>query len=618
MNLSLWMKLLATATLSSVVLTGCFNDSDDDNNDDNTSPPAEDFVLKVLHINDHHSHLAEDGGSLEIDEIETDVTIGGFPRVVAKFDEIETAFDGNIIKLHAGDAITGTIFYTLFEGEADADMMNQVCFDAFALGNHEFDSSDEGLKVFLDFLADGECNTPALAANVVPQVGTPLAPTAVDDYIKPYLVKEYGEESVGVIGIDIANKTVNSSSPLETTQFLDETTTAQQYIDELTADGVNKVILLTHYQYENDKTLAAALSGVDVIVGGDSHSLLGSGFEALGLNPVGEYPTEVTDKDGNKVCIVQAWENATIVGELDVVFNPDGTVKSCGGTPHLLLGDKLERYDEMADDEIEITGEEYATAVATIEANPLLSIVAPDADAAAALTTYDEERKVLAKQVIGTATEDLCFERIPGQGRSNICDVSETAMNGSDITNIVAKAFLNQSLSADIALQNGGGVRDDVAAGDITVEIAYTILPFANTLVNLDMTGAEIVATLEDALDYALNPEGSTGAYPYAANLRYDVDTSQAKGSRFTNIEAKFRGDTEWHPIDLAATYTVVTNSFIAGGRDGYENLGVVGAEPGRLEDTFLDYAQAFVDYVKAENTISKLPIEEYSTKSYK
>ena len=121
-----------------------------------------------------------------------------------------------------------------------------------------------------------------LAANVVPQVGTPLAPTAVDDYIKPYVVKEVAGQKVGIVGIDIANKTQNSSSPLDTTQFLDETESAQEAINELEADGVNKIILLTHYQYENDLVLAGALSGVDVIIGGDSHSLLGD-FDDFGL-----------------------------------------------------------------------------------------------------------------------------------------------------------------------------------------------------------------------------------------------------------------------------------------------------------------------------------------------
>lgn len=87
----------------------------------------------------------------------------------------------NVLKLHAGDAITGTLYFTSFGGKADAELMNLACFDAFALGNHEFDRGDSGLKLFLDDLSNDSCNTPVLAANVKPAVGTPLAPTAVDD-----------------------------------------------------------------------------------------------------------------------------------------------------------------------------------------------------------------------------------------------------------------------------------------------------------------------------------------------------------------------------------------------------------------------------------------------------
>lgn len=82
--------------------------------------------------------------------------------------------------------------------------------------------------------------------------------------------------------------------------------------------------MLTHYGYGADQALAARLNGVDVIVGGDSHSLLGSGFSELGLNPEGEYPTQVKDALGRRVCIVQAWQYADLLGELSVTFDSRG------------------------------------------------------------------------------------------------------------------------------------------------------------------------------------------------------------------------------------------------------------------------------------------------------
>ncbi|WP_277251961.1 NAD nucleotidase [Neptunomonas phycophila] len=586
-------------------LTGCNNSKDDEST----------LSLRVVHINDHHSHLQSESASLTIDGVETDVTLGGFPRVVSMINQLSNSSDP-VLKLHAGDAITGDLYYTLFKGEADAALMNQVCFDAFELGNHEFDDGDSGLVSFLDDLNSGNCNTTVLGANVVPEVGvSPLAQNTSTDYIQPYLIKSYGDQKVGIIGLDIASKTKNSSSPDATTEFLDETATAQSYIDELKEQGINQIILLTHYQYENDLTLAANLTDVDVIVGGDSHTLLGNEFEDFGLNPAGPYPTQVTNKDGNPVCVVQAWQYSYVVGELNVEFNNEGNIESCTGQPHLLLGNEFSR-DDINGDSVSVTGNELAAIESSIEASPVLDIVEEDATSATILEGYSEQVDVLKTTVIGSSNDDLCLERIPGQGQSTLCSASETQSQGSDISNLVALAFKTMSITSDIAIQNAGGVRTDIAMGDITIGDAYTLLPFANTLSELSMTGAEIIAVLEDAYDYALSPDGSTGAYPYASGLRWDVDSSQTKGNRFTNVQVKLKDETVWRAIDETETYTVVTNNYIAQGRDGYDTFGVISAQ-GRVVDTFLDYAQSFVDYVEEQGSISKLPSSEYSTQMF-
>ena len=606
-------KYLLTGLLaSSLTLTGCF---DSDNDRQTTTEQKADFTLSILHINDHHSHLnSNSSADLSFNGQSTRVVLGGFSKVVSKIKELEASSE-NHLKLHAGDAITGDLYFTLFEGEADAALMNEVCFDAFSLGNHEFDRGDAGLKKFLDFLWTPVCQTPVLAANVVPQVGvSPLAPNTANDYFSPYIIKQFGDEKVGIIGIDIAQKTQNSSSPDATTQFLDEQATAQQYIDELTDMGVNKIVLMTHYQYANDLALAKNLAGVDVIVGGDSHTLLGD-FSDFGLNSGGDYPSIETDLLGNTVCIVQAWEYSYVVGELDVTFDGDGKVKSCDGTPHLLVGDSFKRRDSNGN-RVELEGATRQEVLDIIAANPQISIVNNDPIADNTLQVFTEQVEVLSQTVIGSAAENLCLERIPGQGRSSICDASQTSMYGSDISNLVALAFKEQSIEADIAIQNAGGVRTDVAAGDITVGTAYTLLPFANTLVNLDMTGAEIKQVLEEAVDFAINPNGSSGAYPYASGLRYHVDLNQAMGNRISNLEVKLKDQTLWTAINTATSYKVVTNNFIAAGRDGYLTFGTI-SEEGRVEDTYLDYAQSFVDYVTRTGTISKLPLSEYSTQSF-
>lgn len=566
-------------------------------------PGGAPMSLTILHINDHHSHVEPNGGAeldLPLDgpgaaAVTVELETGGFGRVVSLIDALR-ARNANVLTLHAGDAVTGTIYYSLFKGEVDAAVMHQVCFDAFELGNHEFDDGDAGLANFLGLLngPQAPCQTPVLGANVVPAIGTPLRPNAETSLIQPYVIKEVGGQRVGIIGIDIAGKTRNSSSPLTSTQFLDERETAQRYIDELGAQGINKIILLTHYQYENELELARSLRGVDAIVGGDSHTLLGERFADFGLNPAGPYPTQVADLDGNPVCVAQAWQYAEVVGELRLDFDALGRVTACSGTPHLLLG------DEFVVDDAPINETRRAALLDLVAATPELDIVTPDPDTEALIAVYGEEVDALKASLVGVSTNNLCLERVPGDGRSAICDLRATQANGGDIQQLVTHAYLMRSFEADVAIQNAGGVRIDLPAGDISINDAYTLLPFANTLVNLEMTGAEIRAVLEEAVANFIDNNGSTGSYPYAANLRWDIDLSQPAGSRFSNIEIKRKGSTDWVALRDEDAVTVVTNSFIAAGRDGYFTFGDVSAD-GRVVDTYIDYAQAFIDYLQQD-----------------
>ncbi len=586
--------------LALIVLSGCAS---------TTADSA--LSIKILHINDHHSHLLPDNADLILDGKTTRVKLGGFPQVVSKFNQLD---DGSLplLKLHAGDAITGDLFYTLFKGEADAALMNEICFDVFALGNHEFDDGDQGLAQFLDWLKEGDCRTEVVAANVVPELGvSPLTRRSMQEYFTPYTVISLGGQNIGIIGIDIAIKTKRSSNPDATTQFLDEVSTAQRYIDELSAKGINKIILLTHYQYANDLNMAAQLRGVDVIVGGDSHTLLGD-FAGVGLNPAGPYPTLATSADGQPVCIVQAWQYSAVVGELQVSWDKEGHLRECRGTPHLLLGDTFLRRNAGGERE-PVPADVRASIQAEIEAHPELSVVEPDQQALAVLEQFRVKVAELSNQVVGSAAENLCFERIPGQGLSKLCDRSATMAHGSDISSLVAHAFRAMSNTSDIGIQNGGGVRSDLAAGPISIGDAYTLLPFANTLVELTMTGSEIKQVLEDATAYALQPGGSDGAYPYAAGLRWHVDLSKTKGDRFSQLQVKTRSDRDWQPLDPSRRYTVVTNSYIASGKDGYATFGDI-SKQGRVVDTFLDYAQSFVDYVRTQRELHRLSVEDYST----
>lgn len=595
-----------TVLASSISLAACFSGSSSSSRDDNDQGSAQPLTLNIAHVNDHHSHLDSFAADLTLDGKPTTVELGGFARLTRLFAEAEAEHD-NLLKLHAGDAITGTLYYTFYEGEADADLMNTVCFDAFALGNHEFDGGDDGLKVFLDHLNAGACTTPVLAANVKPQLGTPLAQAAQDDYIQPYTIKEVDGVRVGIIGIDIAGKTQNSSRPLTTTLFEDEVTAARRSIEELQAEGIEHIVLLTHQGYENDKRMAAQLPGVDVIIGGDSHSLLGD-FSAVGLPSEGAYPTVTSNMDGDTVCIGQAWEYAKVFGLMTVDFAADGTVASCDGQASLVIGDRFSRDDVVLDES------ETASLLTLLEDMSEVRVTQPDEAAQLILDGYQEQMADKRAEPIGTALDPFCLVRIPGtanrSGTVAGCADAHQLAKGSDAAQLVAEAFLDASLRAEFSLQNAGGVRIPFAAGGLIFDDAATMLPFTNVLVELDITGAEVKAALEDAVDNHMALGGSDGAHPYAAGLRWDLDLSQPKGSRFSNLEVR-RADT-WEALDDGRSYVMVTNDFIAEGRDGYLALGEVTAD-GRNTNTYLLYTDSLVNYLKKKGTV-QLPLRsDYS-----
>jgi len=580
------------------------------------APKFPTVMLTLVHVNDHHSQLDPfPKTELLIDGRPTRVELGGFARVTSAFKSYSNK--DNVIKLHAGDAVTGSLYYTLFKGEADAALMNTVCFDAFALGNHEFDDGDAGLKVFLDHLRNGSCKTPVLAANVKPALGTPLAMTSATGYIQPFTIKTVKGVKVAIIGIDIKGKTTNSSRPLDTTVFEDETEAAQRTINALKLRGLRHFVLLTHQGFDADKAMAAKLTDVDAIIGGDSHSLLGD-FGAYGLPGSGAYPTQLTNKDGKKVCVGQAWEYSKAFGEMNLKFNNKGEVQSCSGQASLLIGSSFQRQD-AAGTWAAVDEATRQQIVKRLKKSPL-RVTEPDATAAETLAGYAGQVNAKKAETIGTASEALCLVRVPGESTNRSggvagCETANTLARGSDAAQVVAEAFLAGSLAADIAIQNAGGVRIAVPAGTISMNTAFTLLPFTNVLVELPMTGQQVIDVLEDAVANHLDAGQSSGSHPYAAALRWRLDMSQPRGSRFSQVEVRDRTTGVWAAIEPARNYTVATNDFIASGKDGYTTFGTVNAT-GNTVNNYLLYTQTFVDHVLAQGSIGRPAAADYSHQS--
>lgn len=557
--------------------------------------------IKILHVNDVHSHLDSSAIDLTLAGEATACEIGGMARVAAIIPQL-AADNANHLVLHAGDAVQGTLYYTLFKGQVDAEVMNTIGFDAMAIGNHEFDDGDEWLAGFSRAL-----DIPLISSNIQVAAGNVLT-----DCFTAYVIAEVGGERIGIIGLTISGKTRVSSRPSKSITFNDEVASVQAAVDQLTAAGVYKIILLSHYGYENTQALVARVTEVDIVVDGDSHTLLGD-FSAYGLDSSGDYPTVVQNAEGNNVCIVQAWEYGKAVGELDVTFLGN-MVESCTGTTHLVLGEPFTRENSQGQ-KYTLEGPELAAVQAAIAADATLNLVSEEDTVAAIIEDYASAVDALGETVIGWAGEDLLHSRVPGHTYGGA-----TLALGSDIAPLVARAFYEQDGNADLCIQNAGGARISIRAAEITYDTAYALLPFSNTLFEIEMSGSEIHQVLEDAIEN-IAQGGSSGSFPYCYALKYDVDATQTYGSRVSNLEFKNRETATYSPLQNTAMYIVLTNSYLATGKDGYETFATVQAQRGRGTDTYLDYAMSFVNYVEnlsaAGEQLMRLPAIDHCIKSY-
>lgn len=564
------------------------------------------YKLSIFHVNDIHSYITSQRMKLKFDGVKTYTQVGGYARLVTKIEILKKQKPNSLV-LNAGDTFQGTLFYSLFKGKADAQALNAISWDAYALGNHEFDDGDEALASFLDLLDD---DISVIAANVIPSKGNIL-----ENKWSPYVIKEVGKQKIGIIGIDIVSKTVKSSNPSDEIIFTDEIKTAQKYIDILKAKGVNKIIVLSHQGYNNDLKMAEALSGIDIIVGGDSHSLLGD-YSNLGLiSSSNDYPTKLKNKDGKNVCVVQAWEYAHILGDFDVNFDKKGDVLSCNGVAKLLVGDTFERKNKDGK-KVRVSKEEQEKILKLIKEANNIEVIVEDKETLKEVKIYQDKVDVKKALIIGKAGEELGHSRIPG----DTYDKRNTLPLGSDIATIVAKSFYDLSKLADACIQNAGGVRTHINKGDINMGDAYTLLPFSNTLFEIQMTGSEIKQVLEDTINN-MKSTGSSGSFPYAYALKFDVNMNKEANNAISNLEIMNRKTKTWGKLDKNKMYIIVTNSYTAGGKDGYDTFKTVQDKRGKGVNTYLDYALSFVKYVEHKKAnkqeVMILPKSEHSIKSF-
>ncbi|MEC8580069.1 MAG: 5'-nucleotidase C-terminal domain-containing protein [Pseudomonadota bacterium] len=324
--------------------------------------------------------------------------------------------------------------------------------------------------------------------------------------LKDTVILEVGGEKIGIVSA-LATDTVETSSPSAAVIFSDEIENLQQDVATLTDAGVSKIIALNHVGVTKDMAIAEAVDGLDAVVGGHSHTKFSNTEEGAMA-----YPTMVGD-----VPVVQAYAYSKYVGHLTLVFDDAGNVTSATGDTILLDA-------SVAEDE---------------------AIKARIAELAGPI----EEMKT---RVVADAGDVIVGDR-------DVCRAMECSMG-----NLVADAMLDRvkDQGVEIAIQNGGGLRASIDAGEVTMGEVLTVLPFQNTLSTFQVTGETIVAALENGVSQM---EEGAGRFPQVAGITFTVDPSAEAGSRISDVMVGGA------PIDLGKTYGVVSNNYVRNGGDGYK-----------------------------------------------
>lgn len=461
-----------------------------------------DYTLTILHTNDFHDRFEQisafDSACSEEDATEKKC-FGGSARLVTALAEAR-ARSNNSILVDGGDQFQGTLFYTYYKGKMTAEFMMKLGYDAMTVGNHEFDDGPEVLAGFIDAV-----QFPVLMSNA-----DISGEAMLKEKIKKSVVIERGGEKLGLIGLTPVD-TDELASPGKNVIFTDPVGAVQAEVDALTAEGVNKIIVLSHSGYEVDKRVAAETKGVDVIVGGHTNTYLSNTAE----NAAGPYPTMV-----GSTAIVSAYAYGKFLGELNVTFNDAGEVVTATGEP--LIMDAAVAEDQ------------------------------PTLDRIAELAKPLEE---IRSKVVAEAASAI-------DGARETCRAVECPMG-----NLIAEAMLDRvaGQGVTIAVQNGGGVRASIDAGPVTMGEVLTVLPFQNTLSTFEVTGATVVAALENGVSQV---EEGAGRFLQVAGMKYTFDPKAPAGSRVSDVMVG-AGDS-WAPIDPAATYKVVSNNYVRTGGDGF------------------------------------------------
>ncbi len=377
-------------------------------------------AVSVLYTNDTHDHLIPfsypepENPKLGYAQMPFRKNIGGIARRATLVRRIRAETHGNALLMDAGDVVEGTPFGLEYDGKPDYEAMAAVGYDAAVPGNHDFRFS---LAVFRAHMA----MIPHVCANLVDRkTGKPELPE--------YRIFTIGGAKIAVFGVTVPSPEFPASK--EGLDFLEPYVTAAKLVPELRKQA-DVVIALSHLGAGEDETLAKRAPGIDVIVGGHSHTR----YATPKFVPNGG--SEASSVNGT--LIVQAYEHGVELGRLDLRLRKDGG-----------------RFTVMS-----YTGKLI----------PITSDIPDDPKTAKIVAKYYKPLAKTYGQVIGEATDT--FFTMPA------------------VLNLVCDS-MREASGADVAIYGVGAVRGDLVKGTLRAWDVATAIPYSNKIQVLDMTGEQV------------------------------------------------------------------------------------------------------------------------------
>ncbi len=540
-------RLFAKTALSAAllaVLSGCASQAD-------SNAPTWDadkaYKITILHTNDNHGRFWEN-------------KYGEYGMAARKtlLDQIRTevkAEGGTTLLLSGGDINTGVPESDLQDAEPDFKGMNMLGYDAMALGNHEFDNPLDVLRK-----QEGWADFPFLSANIYnKKTGKRL--------FQPYQIFEQQGIKIAVIGLTTEDTAkIGNPEYIGGVEFRDPKAEAKKIIAELReTENPDVIIAATHMgHYENgnrgvnapgDVALARYLQegDLDMIVGG--HSQEPVCMEGPNMYNKNFKPGDACKPDNqNGTWIVQAHEWGKYVGRADFEFQ-NGELRMVS---YDLVPVNLKKKVKLAD------GSKKRVFIQ--------DEIAQNEEVLDFLTPYQEKGQEQLNVKIAESNGKL-------EGDRNVVRFKQT-----NLGRLIAASHM-QRAKADFAVMNSGGVRDSIAAGDITYKDVLTVQPFGNIVTYTDMSGAEVL----DYLNVVATKPVDSGAYAQF----YGISMTVADG-KVSNVVLNGK------KLDPKATYRFTVPSFNAAGGDGYPKLA---DHPGYVNTGFVD-AEVLKEFLEKSSPV--------------